>query len=119
VAANTWGEWWKAMYEVIKNQYSKEDISAIEGLLRLNWNAATKAAVENLQQTTNSDYAEALKLYDEYIDHETTSRYSLPNFREWLKQRINLSTPLPECDCGGFVVPGFVCTNCDQTWYDQ
>ena len=44
----SWVAWWKAMYEVIKHQYSKKDLSAIEGLLRLNWNAAVKATEQKL-----------------------------------------------------------------------
>jgi hypothetical protein len=43
--------------------------------------------------SNNSDYATALNVYDEYMEHETTSRYSLGNFREWLKQRLNAEIP--------------------------
>jgi len=51
------------------------------------WDAAIKSVVVVPSASTNSDYATALKLYDEW--RESTCESDCLPFRGWLFQRLN------------------------------
>ena len=49
---------------------------------------ALTMAVDHLEQSSNNEYATALKILDEFIEHEELPQ-SLGGLFPWLKERIN------------------------------